>query len=217
MRRRTPTELWLGDSHALCFNTGVSLAMFLRTPEGRLVRRFGARLMYSLSRNGLPDDFMRPVRFVGRFGRPGSIVPIISAGEIDIRCHLPGREPDYSFVADYVGQVAEMVETSKAPIGYILVPPPPNVDCPNVELYPIKGTIGQRIVAFRGMRDALISAAKSHPNVELLDFTDLLGNPDGSMRGDLSDDGAHTNAKGIEIVRARIDELDLGKGLGARV
>jgi hypothetical protein len=216
MRRHKPTELWLGDSHALCFNSPISLAMFLRTPDGQFVVRFGARLMYSISKNGIPEKILRVARFVGRFGRPGSIVPIISAGEIDIRCHLPDREPDYSFVQEYVDQVAAMIETTKAPRGYIVVPPPPNVDCPSVELYPIKGTIEQRVEAFRGMRAALIDAVESHPKVGLLDFTDVLGNPDGTMIGDLSDDGCHTNPKGISVVRARVDELDLGR-VGASV
>ena len=217
VRRRSPTELWLGDSHALCFNSPISLAMFLRTPDGNLVVRFGARLMYSLSMYGLPNKIMRVARFVGRFGRPGSIVPIISAGEIDIRCHLPGREPDYSFVADYVDRVAEMVETTKAPRGYIVVPPPPNVDCPSVDLFPIKGTIQQRVAAFRGMRAALEMAVEAHPKIGLLDFTDVLANPDGTMRAALSDDGCHTNAQGISVVRARVEELDLGSALDARV
>jgi len=217
MRRRSATELWLGDSHALCFNQGVSLAMFLKTRDGQLVLRFGARLMHSVARHGLPARTLRVARFVGRFGRPGSIVPIMSAGEIDIRCHLPGREPDYSFVADYVDEVAEMVETTKAPRGYIVVPPPPNVDCPSVDLYPIKGTIDQRIAAFRWMRSALEMAVEAHPKIGLLDFTDVLGNPDGTMRAALSDDGCHTNAEGISVVRARVEELDLGSALGARV
>ena len=216
MRRRKPTELWLGDSHALCFNSPISLAMFLRTPDGQFIVRFGARLMHSLSKNGIPAKIMRVARFVGRFGRPGSMVPIISAGEIDIRCHLPGREHDFSFVAGYVDEVAAMVETFKAPRGYIVVPPPPNVDCPSVDLFPIKGTIDERIAAFRAMRAALIDAVEPHPKVALLDFTDVLGNPDGTMIAALSDDGCHTNVQGRSIVRARVEELDLGS-VGARV
>jgi len=216
MRRRKPTELWLGDSHALCFNSPISLAMFLRTPDGNFVVRFGPRLMYSLSQSGIPEKILRVARFVGRFGRPGSMVPIISAGEIDIRCHLPGREPDFSFVKGYVDQVAAMFETTKAPRGYIVVPPPPNVDCPSVDLYPIKGTIDERIAAFRGMRAALIDAVEGHPKVALLDFTDVLGNPDGTMIASLSDDGCHTNPQGRRVVRARVEELDLGS-VGAGV
>jgi hypothetical protein len=217
IRRRKTTELWLGDSHALCFNRGISLSMFVRTPEDGFVVRFGPRLMYSIAKNGMPEKITRVARFVGRFGRPGTVVPIISAGEIDIRCHLSGREQDYSFVDEYVAVCAEMFELTKAPVGYIVVPPPPNRECPSVDLYPIKGTIDERIESTRGVRAALRDAVAAHPKVELLDFSDILSNPDGSMLADLSDDGCHTNAKGIGVVRARVVELDLGKGLGARV
>ena len=217
IRSRKTTELWLGDSHALCFNSPISLSMFLKTPDGQFVVRFGPRLMYSIAKNGMPEKITRVARFVGRFGRPGTVVPIISAGEIDIRCHLPGREPDYSFVQEYVDVCAEMFALTKAPVGYIVVPPPPNVDCPSVDLYPIKGTIDQRISASRGMRAALQEAVAAHPGVELLDFTDVLGNPDGTMIGDLSDDGCHTNPKGIGVVRAHVEQLDLGRALDARV
>ena len=217
MRRRKPTELWLGDSHALCFNSPISLSMFLKTPGGQFIVRFGPRLMFSIAKNGMPEKITRVARFVGRFGRRGSIVPIISAGEIDIRCHLPGREPDYSFVDEYVDVCAEMFALTKAPVGYIVVPPPPNVDCPSVELYPIKGTIDQRIEACRGVREALHAAVARYPDVELLDFNDVLGNPDGTMIAELSDDGCHTNPKGIGVVRAHIEQLDLGRSLDARV
>ena len=217
IRRRSVTELWLGDSHALCFNRGISLSMFVRTPDGGFVVRFGPRLMYSIAKNGMPEKINRVARFVGRFGRPGTVVPIISAGEIDIRCHLSGREPDYSFVDEYVAVCAEMFELTKAPVGYIVVPPPPNRDCPNVDLYPIKGTIDERIESTRGVRAALQDAVASHPNVELFDFNDVLGNPDGTMIAELSDDGCHTNPKGIGVVRAHIEQMDLGRSLDARV
>ena len=42
-RRRSPTELWIGDSHAMTFNQGIDNAMFFRTPQGQLILRVGAR------------------------------------------------------------------------------------------------------------------------------------------------------------------------------
>jgi hypothetical protein len=203
-----PTELWIGDSHAMCFNQPVSLAMFLRGPTDQLILRAGARLMWSMAQKGFPPRILRVARVAGLRGR-GNFVPVFVAGEIDVRCHLPGRDPDFAFVDTYVDRALAIARTLHAPRAVFVVPPPPSATCPNIEEFPIRGTVQERIDAFHGLRAALAEAVGTHPQAELLDMTDELGDDDGSMLQDLTDDGCHTNAAGVAIVRARVGELHL--------
>jgi len=210
-----PTELWIGDSHALCFNQPVSLAMFVRGPSGQLILRVGARLMWSLAQKGYPPRVRRVARVAG-LGSRGSFVPVFVAGEIDVRCHLPGRDPDFGFVGAYVDRAMAIAETLHADRAVFVVPPPPSATCPNIDEFPIKGTIGDRVEAFGALRTALAEAVAGRPRAELLDVTDALGANDGSMRQDLTDDGCHTNSLGVAIVRARVAGLQLLEDAGNR-
>jgi lysophospholipase L1-like esterase len=146
---------------------------------------------------------------VAGLGGAGNFVPVFVAGEIDVRCHLPGREPDFGFVRAYVDRAMAVANTLHAPRVVFVVPPPPSATCPNIEEFPIKGSIGDRVLAFDALRVALAAAVADHPRAELLDATDALRSDDGSMRQELTDDGCHTNSLGVAIVRARVEGLQL--------
>lgn len=207
MRRRRPTELWIGDSHAMSFNRKITNSMFMRAQDGRLILRAGARLMYSVSRTGLPPEVLRVARLVNRFGRPGSLVPVFSAGEIDVRVHLASRADEpFDFVAGYVDRCLEVAELLKARTVGFVVPPPP-VEIPEDHVwFPINGTIQVRVAVHTKLRKALAEAIADRPGTVLLDFTDVLAGPSGAMPLDLTSDGAHTNLVAVERIRARIDE-----------
>ena len=211
MRRRSRrTELWIGDSHAMCVNRRVTNGMFMRGAEGQLILRAGARLMYSLAHNGFPPRVMRVARFVSRFGRSGALVPIFFAGEIDVRVHLPKR-PDapFNWVADYVERCLEVARLLKADrIGFFMTIPP--VDVPEEDVwFPITGTIEERVAAHAKLRDALTRAVEAVPNAVLIDMTHMLAGPGGSMPIELTFDGAHTNLEAVARIRARIPEYRL--------
>lgn len=208
-RRRRATELWIGDSHALSFNQKVSYAQFVRAPEGQVVLRIGPRLMWSLAEKGFPERAHRVVRIVAKYGIPGSIVPFFVSGEVDVRCHLVGREDDYGFVKKYVDRCLELATALGSPRAVFVVPPPPSEWCPNVEEFPIKGSIGERVAVFGSMRAALVDAVAATPGAELLDATDGLAGEDGAIRRELTDDGCHTNLAGVGVVRARARQLDV--------
>jgi hypothetical protein len=211
MRRESrKTELWIGDSHAMCVNRQVTNGMFMRAPEGQLILRAGARLMYSFTHKGFPPQVMRVARFVNRFGRPGAVVPIFSAGEIDVRVHLPKR-PDapLDWVAEYVRCCLALARLLKAERVAFFVPTPP-VDVPEEDVwFPITGTIEERVEAHTKLREALALAVDSIPNVVLLDLTDLLAAPSGGMPVESTTDGAHTNLETVARIRARIAEYQL--------
>jgi hypothetical protein len=215
-RRRRPTELWFGDSHAIFLNKPYASGVLTRAPEGQIVWHLGARLMYSIARNGFPIKVERGVRLLRMISRPGSIVPVVVTGEIDVRCHLVphSTEPGFSFdfVADYVRQVREFASRMGARTVVVAVPPPPSVDCPKNPEFPIKGTIAERIAVFDELRAMLTKAVGSsagEPRVLLLDATDLLVDGTGEFRSDLTDDGCHTNANGVREVRTRTHQLEL--------
>jgi hypothetical protein len=215
-RRSTPTELWLGDSHSIFLNKEYASGVLTRAPEGQLVWHLGPRLMHSIARNGFPPKVERRVRLLRRFSRPGSIVPVVVTGEIDVRCHLVrhSSDPDFNFdfVADYVRNVRGLAERLGAPMVVVAVPPPPSVDCPRNPEFPIQGSIAERITVFGDLREALIKAVANtsgRPRVLLLDATDLLVDGTGEFRSDLTDDGCHTNTNGVRKVRSRAHELDL--------
>lgn len=215
-RRRRPTELWFGDSHAIFLNKPYASGVLTRAPEGQIVWHLGARLMHSIARNGFPPKVERGVRLLRLISRSGSIVPVVVTGEIDVRCHLVphSAEPGFSFdfVADYVRQVRDLAQRMGARTAVVTVPPPPSVDCPKNPEFPIKGTIAERIAVFDELRAALtkaVSNAAGEPRVLLLDATDLLVDASGEFRGDLTDDGCHTNADGVHEVRTRVHQLGL--------
>jgi len=215
-RRTRPTELWFGDSHSIFLNKEYASGVLTRAPEGQLVWHLGPRLMHSIARNGFPPEVIRGVRLLGRISRPGSLVPFVVTGEIDVRCHLVPHSSDpgfdYGFVAAYVRTVRTLAEQLGARTAVVCVPPPPSVDCPKNPEFPIRGTIAERIAVFGDLREALTKAvadASGPPRVLLLDATDLLVDETGEFRRELTDDGCHTNVDGVREVRSRAHRLEL--------
>jgi hypothetical protein len=210
MRRRSRrTELWIGDSNAMSINREVSNSMFMRGPEGQLIVRTGARLMYSLARKGFHPRVMRVARFVNRFGRPAALVPIFVAGEIDVRVHLPKR-PDapLDWVEEYLERCMEVARLLKADrVGFLVTQPP--VDIPEQSWYPVTGTMEERVAVHRKLRAAFTRAVAKIPNAVLIDLTDVLADETGAMPIELTVDGAHSNQEGIARARNRIAEYRL--------
>ncbi|MEO6471457.1 MAG: hypothetical protein ABIR57_06200 [Aeromicrobium sp.] len=211
MRRRgRGTELWIGDSHAMSFNRDLQLSMFMRAPEGQLILRVGTRIMWSLSRKGFPPRVLRVARFVSWFGTRGALVPIFVTGEIDVRCHLAEREDqNFEFVGEYVSRCQAIAESFKAERLVVVVPPPPCEFTPNLEAFPIVGSLEQRVRAFEALRKAIVNEVSTVPGAQVLDSTDLLADENGVMKRELTDDGCHTNTTGIALVRGRVAELGL--------
>jgi hypothetical protein len=211
MRRRSRrTELWIGDSHAMTVNRKVTNGMFMRAPEGQLILRAGAKLMYSLAGKGFPEPVMRVARFVNRFGRPGALVPVFLAGEIDVRVHLVKRlDSPLTWVDAYVERCTEVAQLLKADRMAFFVTTPP-VDVPEADVwFPINGSLEERVEAHRKLRHALAEAVKRVPHATLLDLTDLLAAPNGAMPIEATFDGAHTNLETVARVRERLAEYRL--------
>lgn len=210
MRRRARTEVWIGDSHAMSFNRDIVSSMFMRAPEGQLIYRIGARVMWSLAANGFPPRVLKLARFANRFARRGSLVPVFSAGEIDVRAHLvPQLDKGFDFVGAYVEQCRRVAELLKAERSAYIVPPPPcNLQAEDV-WYPIVGTLEERLKAFDGLRSALAEAVEQVPGAVLIDATDVLAGPDGGMRLEFTDDGCHTNMTAVPLVRAVVAQHEL--------
>jgi lysophospholipase L1-like esterase len=206
-RRGGPVELWIGDSHSMTFNRDVLFGMFMPAPDGQFVLRAGTRLMRSFARDGFGAEVDRRVRRVARAGPPGAVVPFFVAGEIDVRAHLPDHpEEDFAFVGQYVDRCRDVAAVLGAPRTYVVVPPPPSAAQPRAD-YPVAGTAVDRLAAFGWLRDALVREAESRADVVLVDATDLLGGPDGAIRPELTDDGCHTNPRGVALMRGRVSEL----------
>jgi hypothetical protein len=209
-RRNRRTELWIGDSHAMCVNRRVTNGMFMRGPDGQLILRDGARLMYSIGRNGFSPRVMRVARFVNRFGRSGALVPIFLAGEIDVRVHLADRlESPFDWVAQYVQRCMEIARLLKADrVGFFVTTPP--VDVPEADVwFPITGTIEERIEAHTRLREALTDSVEATQGAVLVDMTGMLTDPSGAMPVEFTFDGAHTNHEAVARIRARIPDYGL--------
>lgn len=213
MRRRgRGTELWIGDSHAMCFNMAPRLSMFMRGPEGQLIVRVGPRLMWSMAQRGFSPQVMRVVRFVSWFGTRGAFVPLFSAGDIDVRCHLAEREDEtFEFVGAYMSRCQAIATSLKADRWVVVMPPPPCATTPSLADLPVVGTLEQRVRAFDSLRKAIVDEAGAASGAQVLDMTDLLANEDGYMKPELTNDGGHTNTPGIALVRGRVEEFGLGR------
>ncbi len=209
-RRKRRTELWIGDSHAMTVNRQVTNGMFLRAPEGQLILRDGARLMYSIARKGFTPRVMRVARFVNRFGRPGALVPIFLAGEIDVRVHLAERlDSSFDWVDGYVRHCAEVARLLKADrMGFFVTMPP--VDVPEADVwFPINGTIGERVEAHRKLREALTRSVEPIQDATLVDLTDQLADTAGALPVESTFDGAHTNLETVARIRAGVADYRL--------
>ncbi len=136
----------------------------MRAPEGQLILRAGARLMYSFARKGFPSRVLRVGRFVNRFGRAGALVPIFCTGEIDVRVHLPKHlDASMDWVEAYVARCMELAGLLKPDKVGFFVPTPP-VDVPEEDVwFPITGTISERVEAHRKLRHALAAAVGADP------------------------------------------------------
>jgi hypothetical protein len=207
MRRRSrPTELWIGDSHAMTSNRKVTNSMFMRAPGGQLILRAGATLMYSIARKGFPARVTRVARFVNRFGGRGALFPVFMAGEIDVRVHLAERlDQSFEFVVAYVEQCLGVASLLRAEKVAFAVPPPPVDVAEKDTWFPIVGTMKQRLEAHKRLRDALTDAVEMIPNAVLLDFTAVLSaGSNGGMPVELTTDGAHTNSEAVVRIRNEI-------------
>lgn len=217
MRRRRPTELWIGDSHAMSTNHDIVSSMFMRGSDGQLILRCGAKLLYTVARDGWPPRVTRVVRLVGLFVRPGSLIPIFSAGEIDIRAHMSKRPDDpLDYVPAYVEQCETIVRQLKAKRSAYLLPPPPCTRKEEDVWFPIVGTLDQLVDNAERLHTRLASALVAVPHAEILDFNDILRDPaTGGIRPEYTDDGAHANALAVTHIRAAIRQRDLGRPLPA--
>jgi hypothetical protein len=211
IRGRRATELWIGDSHAMSANHDIVSSMFMRGSNGELILRAGAKLMYSVARDGWPPRIMRVVRLIGPFVRPGSIIPVFSAGEIDVRAHLSGRpEQEITFAPAYVERCEAIARQLKADLSGYLVPPPPCTRAPDEVWFPMAGTLEAQVASFRQLRLALADALHDVPHARLLDFTSILADPwTGGIRPEFTDDGVHTNLAAVREIRAMIEQAEL--------
>ena len=184
-------------------NRSIVAGSFLRAADRTLVVRVGARLMWSLGRHGFPPWVHWLARLMGRLGGRGQFVLVFMAGEIDVRVHLvPRLGQPMDFVTAYVDRCLEVAAEMGAKRVFFAVPPPP---CDGVGFdlwYPVVGTIEERLRAFRSLRTALADAVSQHSGADVIDFTDAVARPDGCLRAELSDDGAHTNLRAVPLIRS---------------
>jgi len=202
-------ELWIGDSHTVCFNRSFRTANVLRGGPGVYVFHLGSRLMFSIARDGdYPRWARRLVALTARLARRPLTV-FFCLGEIDVRCHLarhgaPGRW-DFGFVAGYAERAARFARENGFRSVVFVTPPPPCRDQPSLGHLPVAGSFETRTSAFDGLRAALADAvAGLGPGVRLLDATELLYDPSTGIRRELTDDNCHVNAAGARLVRELI-------------
>lgn len=201
-RKGEAIEVWVGDSHAMWCNATATMARVSRAPTGAYVWHLGPRLMWSIARDGFPREVATFFRVLGVWMR-GEVIPVFVLGEIDVRCHLAGRDADMSFVAAYAERVEALVGHLHRPFAILAVPPPPSAGAPLSDL-PVRGDFRERVAAFQSLRAGL-RRASSEPGgpLTVLDVTeDLLG--ESGLRAEYTDDGIHTNRRGVVVFRAEL-------------
>lgn len=215
IRRGPVVSVWIGDSHSLFFNGKPDSPFLTRGDNGHFVWHLGPRLMWSLGSRGYPARLRAAARAVRRIGgSSASVVPILTAGEIDVRCHLGARpsdsDADFSFVGAYVSQGRGLARTLGAESVVFVVPVPPGADWTVHTRFPIRGSLSERLAAFAALRAALADAvarAPGLPRAYLLDATDLLADQGGQLDPRLTSDGCHVDADGAALVHQRLAEL----------
>ena len=207
-------EIWIGDSHTVCFNRSFRTANVLRGGPGVYVFHLGSRLMFSVARDGeYPVWARRLVALTARLARR-PLAMFFCLGEIDVRCHLAKHGEPGTWSFDFVGRyAARAVDFARShgfdPVVFV-VPPPPCRDQPSIGALPVAGSFETRIAAFEGLRGALAEAVEaigaSGADVRMVDATAALFDPVTGIRSDLTDDHCHVNAAGSRVVRRLIDD-----------
>lgn len=214
LHREPLTELWIGDSHAQHFNHGPANARLFRGSDRQFVYHHGPRLMYSIATRGFDEHVQSFARLVRRLGSSGRIVPIFSAGEIDVRCHLvprsSSRDFSFDFVDAYVERCVDLAQTLGATTLVLAIHPPVSPTAPDRHEYPVRGAGDDRIAMSEQLRQEVHRAAADRDGdfrILVLDATKDLADARGALRDEVTDDQIHTNAAGIAVVRARLRDL----------
>lgn len=198
-------EVWLGDSHNVYLNRSYVTANLLRGGSGVYIVHLGSRLMFSVSRSGLPAWAMRILRLVATLSRR-PVPLLVCLGEIDVRCHLakhgsPGQWP-LAFVDTFVENTAAAArELGFAPLVFV-APPPPCRDHLSIGHLPVVGDFPTRMSAYDALRAEVARSSSAAPgDVRFFDMNALVFDPDNGIREDLTDDQCHVNAIGARMVR----------------
>jgi lysophospholipase L1-like esterase len=208
-------EVWVGDSHAVHMNSPTMITALRRLPDGRWVMHVGPRVMYSISREGLPAAALRVLRLMSRTPRARDIVWGFSFGEIDVRCHLVPRMGDpeaaLSFVPSYLRHLQDAATSAGARRALVLIPPPESDVYPDQIGFPVVGSLSERVDASHALRDAMVKAAADLPSsgasISLIDITEEFSDERGAMREDLTYDGLHANDEGRAVFRAAVEHV----------
>jgi lysophospholipase L1-like esterase len=208
-------EVWIGDSHAVHMNSPTMITALRRLPDGRWVMHVGPRVMFSISREGLPTAALRVMRLLSHTRRAREIVWAFSFGEIDVRCHLVPRmgDPDaaLAFVQPYLEHLQSAATSAGARRALVLIPPPESDVYPDQIGFPVVGSLAERIEASHALRDAMVKAAAGLPidgcSLSLIDLTDDFSDERGAMREDLTYDGLHANDDGRAVFRRHVEEI----------
>ena len=208
-------EVWIGDSHAVLFNSPSMTKAVLRLPDRRWVIHLGPRVMYSIARDGLPPAVLRLLRRASRTPRAKDIVWAFSFGEIDVRCHLAPRMHDrdaaLAFVPTYLAHLQSAATSAGARRALVLIPTPQSATYADPAEFPSVGTLAERTEANRALHDAMLDAAAALPaggtSVILVDVTEEFSDEQGAMREDMTFDGLHANDAGRIAFRKAVDEV----------
>jgi hypothetical protein len=117
------------------------------------------------------------------------------------------------YVDVYLDLISELGVKMKAAMAAASVSVPQGREYASHEMFPIAGSIEQRVEAHRLMREALhrASADNDRPGrlmpVHILDATDDLVDEPGILRKSLSFDDCHVTKEGAAFVVARLAEL----------
>lgn len=197
-------ELWIGDSHTVLLNTGTFPLFMDLISERRFIWHLGPRLMHSVSAKGFPSVVRLHARNLGRLPRSRQFTVFFVFGEIDVRCHLAARLADgidATWVETYVQRCVALANDIGAARIVILTPTPPSDEIEDHGMFPISGTIDERVAAHAWLSDALLAALPQNARVSAIDLRTALSGPDGRLPADLTYDGCHTNDAGRAAVR----------------
>lgn len=213
LRRQSPVELWIGDSHAQHYNWRQTPTRLFRGPDGQFVYHHGPRLMHSVATRGFERHVVLFARWARRLGSSGRVVVVFSAGEIDVRCHLVPRSGSPDFSLDFVDRYLERVEEVATILGasriVVAMHPPASPTAPDRPAFPVRGGGRERIAMSERLRQEVHGAVDRRADLRLsvLDPTDDLSTGDGGLRPELTDDQIHTNEVGQRVVRQHMRRL----------
>jgi len=187
--------VWVGDSHSAFIRKRLRQKVSSDPVIESMVYWLGPRLLYSISKTGIPTT--RFFRTLMRIWKPRNVIVVL--GEIDIRMFLSDLSlRDSLWVRNYLLKVEDFRKATNLNTIYILTCLPVSVPL-NASSKDWKGSLIERLNGSDWLQSEVqkqINLEETFSRIKYLRLNGILLNNEGCLSRNFTEDGIHVNAIG---------------------